>query len=39
MTLDDAQNRTDAADTTETVEADGDSYPTGMLASPTRTRL
>ena len=37
MTTDDAQIRTDAVDLVETT--DGDDYPTGMLASPTRIQL
>lgn len=36
MIIDDATNPT-AADTVETTE--GDDYPTGMLASPTRIQL
>lgn len=37
MIIDDATNRTDAADTVETTEVDD--YPIGMLASPTRIQL
>jgi hypothetical protein len=37
MTIDDAQTRTDAVETVET--KDGEDYPTGMLASPTRIQL
>ena len=39
MTFDDAQIPTDAAETADVLEADGDNYPTGMLASPTRIQL
>ncbi|MCW2812628.1 MAG: hypothetical protein JWN84_83 [Nocardioides sp.] len=37
MNFDDDTLRTDAADTTDVLEADD--YPIGMLASPTRIQL
>lgn len=37
--IDEAHDRHDHAETTDNASAQVDDYPTGMLASPTRTRI